>query len=66
LHIDDDQRHPPGFDGERLGLRRYGPDWQRGLPLVPFTSRHLPQTSKIEAIAECGSTDLNDICCAAT
>ena len=37
LHIDDDERHPAGIDGERRRLRRYGPHWQGGLPLlVPF------------------------------
>jgi len=37
LHIDDDECHPAGIDGEWLRLRRYGPYWQGGLPLlVPF------------------------------
>jgi hypothetical protein len=34
LHIDNDQRHPADIDGERLGLRRYGPDWQGGLHVL--------------------------------
>lgn len=34
LHIDNDQRHPADIDGERLRLRRYGPDWQGGLHML--------------------------------
>jgi hypothetical protein len=41
LHIDDDECHPAGIDGERLRLRRYGPHWQGGLSLllVPRVTR---------------------------
>src|SRR5262245_47347603 len=33
LHVDDDERHSAGVDGERLRLRRYGPHWHGSLPM---------------------------------
>ena len=60
LHIDDDKCHPAGIDGERLRLRRYGPHWQGGLPLlVPFLRVTCTKKSKIGAISAPGRTDLN-------
>src|SRR5262245_38523995 len=48
LHIDDDERHSAGIDGERLRLRRYGPHWHGSLPIrgpVAAMNRKIGATS---------------------